>query len=86
MRKWRVKGHEAAGSELGEAVPTLPARELELQKLIARASVANRGFVERELRRAWGDQGYEQRVRKMAVRFGCGSFTAGLAVHGEAAA
>lgn len=86
MRKWRVKGREAAGSEPGEAVRTLPARELELQRLIAKASVANRGFVERELRRAWGDQGYEQRVREMAVRFGCGMFSAGLAVHGEAAA
>ncbi|RRH71070.1 hypothetical protein [Falsigemmobacter faecalis] len=85
MRKWRVRP-EAARSEPAEKVPSLPSRQLELQKLIAKASVANRGFVERELRQAWGDQGYEQRVREMAARFGCGLFSAALAVHGAAGA
>lgn len=87
MKKWRVRP-EVAGSEPVEragTVPALPEKQIALQKLIAKASVANREFVERELRRAWGDQGYDQRVLEMAVRFDCGMFSAGLAVHGAAA-
>lgn len=83
MRKWRVNAGESPMAP-AEEVQALSKSQLVLQSLIARAPVANRDFQERALRKSWGDGGYEQRLKAMMQRFGCGRFSAALAVHGAA--
>jgi hypothetical protein len=85
MRRWRT-GPGASDRKSSGTSPqrALDAAEIELQRLIKAAPSENRQFHASDLCRLIGRTAYEERVRDVAVRFGCPMFAAILAVHGIA--
>ncbi|MBQ2262108.1 MAG: hypothetical protein II336_12140 [Loktanella sp.] len=85
MRRWRTSSNIATSPEK-EHVPQ-PVRDLhrlELYDHIRAAPSKNRQFHASDLCRKIGRAAYDARIRDVVRRFGCPSFTASLAVHGQA--
>ena len=82
MRKWKAEGlWTPPAVVLSDSPP-----QQELQRLIAKAPFANRHFHESDLKRAIGEDCYEERALQLRKRFGCSAFQARLALHGNAIA
>lgn len=85
MRKWRRAPGQAPRSEMRRMVgANPPAAEREILELIQAAPIMNRHFHASDLRRAIGAAAYSARVLAVATRHSCSTFTATLAVHGQA--
>ena len=85
MRKWRAKPDQATASEVrGISGPNSTSQEGEILDLIRAAPIANRHFHASDLRRAIGSAAYASRVLAVSAEYGCSTFTATLAVHGQA--
>lgn len=84
MRKWRGGGGEFRPEAPQTTPRSISPKERELQRLIAPAPFINRYFHEGDLKRAIGEDCYENRVEDLRSRFGCSRLQAQLAVHGMA--
>ncbi len=84
MRKWRGSGGESRPSPPPQAAKSISPVASKLQRLMAPAPFINRYFHEADLKRAIGNDRYEQQVAGLSARFGCSRFQAQLAVHGMA--
>jgi len=84
MRKWRGSGGGFRPSPPPQAAKSISPVASKLQRLMAPAPFINRYFHEADLKRAIGNDRYEQQVAGLSARFGCSRFQAQLAVHGMA--
>ena len=86
MRKWRAtKPNQATAGELRRIAGHNPTpQEKAILDLIKAAPITNRHFHASDLRRAIGAADYASRVLAVSVEYGCSTFTATLAVHGQA--
>lgn len=85
MRRWRV--HPSAprpAAPAGLEAPLAGASHHELLLLAKAAPSSNWRYHAADLRRKIGDCAYDERVKELVRKLGCVSFTAMLAVHGQA--
>lgn len=82
MRKWKAEGLCTPPAAVQSDSPP----QQELQRLIAKAPFVNRHFHESDLKRAIGEDCYEERALQLRKRYGCSAFQARLALHGNAIA
>lgn len=85
MRKWRSTPRQALRAETRCTSADIPtSQDSELLELIKAAPITNRNFHASDLRRAIGSAAYASRVLAVSAEYGCSTFTATLAVHGQA--
>lgn len=85
MRNWR--GCDVSRTDtVSEASRAITPQENQMRQLMAPAPFINRYFHESDLKRAVGEERYEERVRDLRNKFGCSRLQAQMVAHGMAVA